>query len=140
MNYILLNIIINSILVGVILMTQFVNYPLFKSIKSDFTNYHKQYTKRMGYVVAPLMVIELILVTYITLHHKENLFVIFIFLLTIIIWASTFFIQVPIHNTLSKKKKEKNKIIILNKSNYIRTICWILKLIISIHFFNIYNL
>ena len=139
MNYILLNIIINSILVGVILMTQFINYPLFKSIKSDFTNYHKKYTERMGYVVAPLMVIELILVTYIILHHKENLFVIFIFLLTIIIWASTFFIQVPIHNTLSKKK-EKNKIIILNKSNYIRTICWILKLIISIHFFNIYNL
>ena len=139
MNYILFNIIINSILVGVISLTQFVNYPLFKSIKSDFTNYHKKYTKRMGYVVAPLMVIELYLVTYITLHHKENLFVIFIFLLTIIIWASTFFIQVPIHNTLSKKK-EKNKIIILNKSNYIRTICWILKLIISIHFFNIYNL
>ena len=139
MNYILLNIIINSILVGVILMTQFINYPLFKSIKSDFTNYHKQYTERMGYVVAPLMVIELILVTYIILHHKENLFVIFIFLLTIIIWASTFFIQVPIHNTLSKKK-EKNKIIKLNTSNYIRTICWILKLIISIHFFNICNL
>ena len=122
MNYILLNIIINSILVGVILMTQFINYPLFKSIKSDFTNYHKKYTERMGYVVAPLMVIELILVTYIILHHKENLFVIFIFLLTIIIWASTFFIQVPIHNTLSKKK-EKNKIIKLNKSNYIRIIC-----------------
>ena len=139
MNYILFNIIINSILVGVILMTQFINYPLFKSIKSDFTNYHKKYTERMGYVVAPLMVIELILVTYIILHHKENLFVIFIFLLTIIIWASTFFIQVPIHNTLSKKK-EKNKIIKLNKSNYIRTICWILKLIISIHFFNICNL
>ena len=139
MNYILFNIIINSILVGVILMTQFINYPLFKSIKSDFTNYHKKYTERMGYVVAPLMVIELILVTYIFLHHKENLFVIFIFLLTIIIWASTFFIQVPIHNTLSKKK-EKNKIIKLNKSNYIRTICWILKLIISIHFFNICNL
>ena len=139
MNYILFNIIINSILVGVILMTQFINYPLFKSIKSDFTNYHKKYTERMGYVVAPLMVIELILVTYIILHHKENLFVIFIFLLTNIIWASTFFIQVPIHNTLSKKK-EKNKIIKLNKSNYIRTICWILKLIISIHFFNICNL
>ena len=139
MNFILLNIIINSILVGVILMTQFINYPLFKSIKSDFTNYHKKYTERMGYVVAPLMVIELILVTYIILHHKENLFVIFIFLLTIIIWASTFFIQVPIHNTLSKKK-EKDKIIKLNKSNYIRTICWILKLIISIHFFNICNL
>ena len=139
MNYILFNIIINSILVGVILMTQFINYPLFKSIKSDFTDYHKKYTERMGYVVAPLMIIELVLVTYIIIHHKENLFVIFIFLLTIIIWASTFFIQVPIHNTLSKKK-EKNKIIKLNKSNYIRTICWILKLIISIHFFNICNL
>ena len=120
-------------------MTQFINYPLFKSIKSDFTDYHKKYTERMGYVVAPLMIIELVLVTYIIIHHKENLFVIFIFLLTIIIWASTFFIQVPIHNTLSKKK-EKNKIIKLNKSNYIRTICWILKLIISIHFFNICNL
>ena len=138
MNYILFNIIINSILVGVILMTQFINYPLFKSIKSDFTNYHKKYTERMGYVVAPLMVIELILVTYIILHHKENLFVIFFFFFNNYYMGQHVFIQVPIHNTLSKK--EKNKIIKLNKSNYIRTICWILKLIISIHFFNIYNL
>ena len=136
MNYIFWNIIINAILVGIILMTQFVNYPLFNSIHSDFIKYHKSYTNRMGYVVAPLMLFELILVIYIILNHYESLLAIFIVSFTIIIWPSTFLIQVPIHNILSDKK-EKNKVRFLIKSNYIRTVCWILKLFFSVLFFEI---
>ena len=59
MNYILFNIIINSILVGVILMTQFVNYPLFKSIKSIstflFSSSNNLLIKNLGeFVPAPM--------------------------------------------------------------------------------------
>ena len=131
MNYILYNIIINSILVGIILMTQFVNYPLFKTIDLDFNKYHQKYTERMGFVVAPLMIIELILVMYITINHYNNLLVILISLLTFFIWTSTFFIQVPVHNNISRKRVD-SQIAFLIKSNYIRTVCWLIKLIISI--------
>ncbi|MAQ69685.1 MAG: hypothetical protein CMD23_01145 [Flavobacteriales bacterium] len=137
MDFLLYNVVLNSILVGIILITQFITYPLFQFISSDFKRYHKAYTKRMGYVVAPLMVLELLLVIKITAHHYSNVVIMLIGVLTLIIWASTFLIQVPVHNTISKEKPE-NKILFLIKSNYIRTLCWILKLILSIQILDVY--
>ena len=136
MDFLLYNVVFNSILVGVILMTQFITYPLFQFINSDFKTYHKNYTKRMGYVVAPLMILELLLVIKITTQHYSNTIILLIGILTLIIWLSTFFIQVPIHNNISKEKP-KNQIIFLIKSNYIRTLCWLLKLILSIQILDI---
>ena len=40
-----------------------------------------------------------------------------------IIWSSTIFFQIPIHNTLSSKFNE-NALIMLINTNWIRTICW----------------
>ena len=135
MDFILYNVVLNSILVGIILMTQFITYPLFQFIDSDFKTYHKAYVKRMGYVVAPLMALELMLVIKIITHHYSNAIIILIGILTLIIWLSTFFIQVPVHNNISKEKP-KNKVLFLIKSNYIRTLCWILKLMLSIQILN----
>ena len=131
MDFVLCNVVVNSVLVGIIAITQFITYPLFKFIDSEFKKYHKAYTKRMGYVVAPLMVLELLLVIKITTHYYSNAIIILIGILTLIIWLSTFFIQVPVHNNISKEKP-KNKVLFLIKSNYIRTLCWILKLMLSI--------
>ena len=131
MDFLLYNVVLNSILVGIILITQFITYPLFQFVNSDFKTYHKFYTKKMGYVVAPLMVLELLLVVQITIHHYSNTIIILIGVLTLIIWLSTFFIQVPVHNNISKGKT-KNQVLFLIKSNYIRTFCWLLKLIMSI--------
>ena len=131
MDFLLYNVVLNSVLVGIILMTQFITYPLFKFIDSDFKTYHNAYTKRMGYVVAPLMVLELLLVIKITTHYYNNAIIILIGVLTLTIWLSTFFIQVPVHNNMSKEKP-KNEVLFLIKSNYIRTLCWLLKLILSI--------
>ena len=136
MDFVLYNIVVNSVLVGIILITQFITYPLFKFIDFDFKKYHKAYTKRMGYVVAPLMIIELLLVMKITAQHYSNDIIILISILTLIIWLSTFFIQVPVHNSVSKKIAQ-NQIVFLIKSNYIRTFCWLLKLILSIQISNI---
>ena len=137
MDFLLYNVVLNSILVGIILITQFITYPLFQFIDSDFKTYHKAYTKRMGYVVAPLMILELLLVIKITTHHYNNSIIILIGVLTLIIWLSTFFIQVPIHNNISKVEP-KNLVLFLIKSNYIRTLCWLLKLILSIQILNIH--
>ena len=51
----------NLIMVGVSLITHFVTYPSFKLIKSiTFYEFHKSYTKKMLFIVAPVMTLELI--------------------------------------------------------------------------------
>jgi len=137
MDFLLYNVVLNSILVGIILMTQFITYPLFQLINSNFKRYHKAYTKRMGYMVAPLMILELLVVIKITTQYYSNTIIILISVLTLIIWFSTFFIQVPVHNSISKSKHE-GEIFFLIKSNYIRTLLWLLKLILSILILDIY--
>ena len=136
MDFVLYNMVINSVLVGIIIITQFITYPLFKFIDSGFKKYHTAYTQRMGYVVAPLMIAELLLVIKITIQHFNNEIIILISILTLIIWLSTFCIQVPVHNSISKKITQ-NQITFLIKSNYIRTFCWLLKLILSIQILHI---
>ena len=134
MSNVLINIILNSILLGIILLTQFVNYPLFKKINNDFTFYHADYTNRMSYVVAPIMTFELLTVTLIFFNNPVNNLTLIILLTTILIWVSTFFIQVPIHNKIGYKK-DIHKINRLIKSNLIRTSLWSVKLIFSILLF-----
>ena len=131
MDYLLINIILNSILVGVILLTQFVSYPLFKKINHDFEYFHSDYTNRMVYLVAPIMIIELIIVTLILFNNPSNNLIIIITVITILIWVSTFFVQVPIHNKIGYKKdiRKINKLI---KSNLLRAILWSMKLYFSI--------
>ena len=130
MDLITLNVLLNSILVGIILITQFVNYPLFKKIDQNFEIIHKEYTKKMGYLVAPIMVLEAITVSSMYIYYPKSNVLILIICLTIIIWLSTFLIQVPIHKTISFKKDSK-KIKRLISTNYIRTISWCSKLYLS---------
>ena len=125
-----LNVLLNSILVGIILITQFVNYPLFKKIDQNFEIIHKEYTTKMGYVVAPIMVLEAVTVFSMYIYYPKSNELVFITCLTIIIWLSTFLIQVPIHKTISFKK-DSEKINKLISTNYIRTISWCSKLYLS---------
>ena len=128
MNYLLLLIIINSILVGVILMTQILSYPLLLKVrKSNFYDYYNSYTKRISLIVMPLMIFEVFL--SVALNIISNNFYVFASnILLLIIWGSTFFIQVPIHNKLSSNHSYQliNKLIF---SNWIRTVAWICKLV-----------
>ena len=131
MDSLLLLIIINSILVGVILMTQILSYPLLLKLGiSNFYNYYNSYTKRISFIVIPLMIFEVLL--SIILNITLNNFYLFASnILLFVVWGSTFFIQVPIHNKLSSN----HSYVLINKliyTNWIRTIAWICKLMILI--------
>ena len=131
MDYLFLLIIINSILVGVILMTQILSYPLLLKLGiSNFYNYYNSYTKRISFIVIPLMIFEVLL--SIILNIILNNFYLFASnILLFVVWGSTFFIQVPIHNKLSSN----HSYVLINKliyTNWIRTIAWICKLMILI--------
>ena len=130
MNLELYNLILNSILTGIIITTQIVTYPLLKYVSRDFTLFHQKYVSRIGFIVAPIMMLELTVVGKMVIDDFYNPLIKLLAFFTILIWLSTFFIQVPIHNQLSRGKN-LTRLKILITSNWIRTISWSLKLALS---------
>ena len=119
----------NIYLIAISIMVQFIIYPSFKNYSdSSFKSFHSGYTKKMFLIVGPFMIIELISSLYL-LNISSFLAPT---VLVVLIWASTFFLIVPIHNSLNisfdliKHKK-------LIRLNLIRTIFWVLKFIIIIY-------
>ena len=124
-------IICNSYLVSLVLITQFITYPTFLSIdKKKFPVYHKKYVNKISFIVAPVMLIELLTLILIAYFSKDFLIIKSLFLL-LVIWLTTFTIMVPSHNKISRafNKKEINRLI---NYNWIRTILWSFKLLLII--------
>ena len=128
---IILNLLLSSIMLGVILITQIVSYPMFKYVDcSNFNLYHLNYVKLISYIAGPIMILEfavsisLLFLINPSLSILNSLSIILIFL-------STLFLQVPIHNQL---KIRKRKLLIKNliTGNWIRTFSWFVKTNIAI--------
>ena len=127
-------IIINSILVGIILSTQYVSYPLFLIVnKNQFKIYHDFYTKSISYVVVPFMLLE-ILINAFNLYNINDVYPLYFVstFLLLFIWLSTILIQVPLHNSINLDY-DTLQIKQLINSNWIRTILWISKLLILVN-------
>ena len=122
-------------MVGVSLITHFVTYPSFKLIRSNlFSEFHKSYTNKMLFIVAPVMILELISSLFLVIFDvSDNNTEIGLLISLMLIWFMTFFIIVPIHNKLTVNyNKDLNQKLI--KFNGLRTIFWIIKLILFIGF------
>ena len=122
-------------MVGVSLITHFVTYPSFKLIKSSlFSEFHKSYTNKMLFIVAPVMILELISSLFLVIFDvSDNNTEIGLLISLLLIWFLTFFIIVPIHNKLTVNyNKDLNQKLI--KYNGLRTIFWTIKLILFIGF------
>ena len=122
-------------MVGVSLITHFVTYPSFRLIKSSlFSEFHKSYTNKMLFIVAPVMILELISSLFLVIFDvSDNNTEIGLLISLLLIWFLTFFIIVPIHNKLTVNyNKDLNQKLI--KYNGLRTIFWIIKLTLFIGF------
>ena len=131
------NLVLSFIAVGLIWTIQLVHYPSMKYIPKDrFPEYHNFHSIRISILAIPLMFAELFTST-ILLYQNLNNAIQTIFLvnliLVLLIWLSTFLIQVPLHNALSKKKNIE-KLSKLIFSNWIRTILWTARSILMILF------
>ena len=125
----------NLIMVGVSLITHFVTYPSFKLIKSSiFSEFHKSYTNKMLFIVAPVMILELISSLLLVIFDMSDNNTGIVLLITLmLIWFLTFFTIVPIHNKLTVNyNKDLNQKLI--KYNGLRTILWIIKLMLFVGF------
>ena len=111
---------------GLIWLIQVVHYPLMDGVGIDlFTSYEARHTQTISWVVLPMMLIELgtavLLILNPSVFSIKWLWIALILLL--LIWGSTFFLQVPLHQQLSNNFDVNAHRKLVN-SNWIRTILW----------------
>ncbi len=117
----ILEVLVSVSLFILIWIIQILHYPSFLYVdKGQFHSFELFHTKRITIIVAPLMILELIL-GILNFHIISSGII-------VLIWLSTFFIQVPCHDKL-KLGYDKQIIEKLIRSNWIRTILWTVKLI-----------
>ena len=127
-----LNVISAFLLTGVIWTIQIVHYPSFHYIdKLSFTNFHNFHERRISIIVMPLMLIELTTSIALYINNMSSIVFALNLLIVVMIWCSTFFVQVPIHSILSQKK-DKKLIEKLVNTNWIRTFLWSLRMLLII--------
>ena len=117
-------------LAGLIWTIQIVHYPLFAKVGAEsYAAYQNSHMSRITYVVAPVMLAELGTAAYFAFVNYEPFdqkTFWFGFALVVLIWASTVFIQSPIHGRLAETYDAD----LVNKlvwTNWIRTILWTIR-------------
>ena len=121
-----INIYSNIYLIAISIMVQLIIYPSFKNYyNSNFRSFHSSYTKKMFFIVGPIMIIELLSTLYLVIKNT------FLFPSTIValIWLTTFFLIVPVHNSLNSAFSIRTHKKLL-RLNIVRTSFWVLKLLI----------
>lgn len=115
------------LLIGLIWIIQIVHYPSFRFFdKKSFLPFHHFHTKSITKIVAPTMLLELGLGAFLAYQNLFSINFVVPFLMVLGIWASTMFLQIPLHAKLADRLHEKD-VEKLISSNWIRTILWTLK-------------
>lgn len=111
-------------LVVLIWITELITYPSFKRIKeSELQEWHPIYTKRISFLVAPLMFVQAS-TGLLHLYSNTNIFSIMAFAFVLLTFYITFFIAVPLHNQIEKEMDIKGAVGALNAKNKYRTLVW----------------
>lgn len=112
-------------MVGLIWFVQVVHYPLMGRVGAkEFVTYENAHTRLTGWVTAPPMIVEL--VTAALLWWQSGQWTGFWALnlgTVLLLWGTTFFVQVPLHNRLSGAFRPEWHLRLV-RSNWIRTGLW----------------
>ena len=121
-------------MVGLIWLIQIVHYPLFLKVgREQFIEYSEDHQRLITYIVLPLMFVELA-TTFLLWSWRpvgiSNASVLGGVALILVIWGSTFLIQVPQHGKLLAGY-DPDVCRHLVYGNWIRTIAWSMRGLIS---------
>lgn len=115
---------------GIIWLVQMVYYPIFQFVgDARYREFHEAHMNWIAYVVAPLMIVEAVTAALIIFYPPPNSDSRFLWLgliLVAIVWASTFFLQVPLHEKLAKGFDAQTHQALVG-TNWIRTIAWTIR-------------
>lgn len=113
-------------LVGLIWTIQVVHYPLFAEVGGEsYVQYQAGHQWRITTIVLVPMVLELGTAGLLMLMMRKPLAIV-AFLLVLVVWASTFFLQVPAHSILDRgfDAVAHNQLV---STNWVRTIAWTMR-------------
>jgi hypothetical protein len=92
-------------MLGVILIVQVVHYPLFRRVGSaQYPAYHRQHMRRITWIVAPLMTVELLTAIWLVWQPPPPVpgWQVWMGLALVgLIWGTTGMLQVPLHQSLA---------------------------------------
>ena len=117
-------------LVGLVWTVQTLIYPLMGHVGADgYSAYHNLHTSRITPIVAPAMILELLTAIYFVFAADEKIDYRYFWCglaLVLIIWISTFLVQVPLHEKLagSFNAEIQQRLV---QTNWIRTAAWTLR-------------
>lgn len=115
---------------GVIWFIQVVHYPAYRDCGAvEFAAFQARSTARTGFIVGPLMFVELGSAAWLLWRPPGGVTVASLWLgaaLIAICWASTLLVQVPLHLRLTARH-DPAAITRLLRTNWVRTIAWSLR-------------
>ncbi|SKB07161.1 hypothetical protein SAMN02745166_04633 [Prosthecobacter debontii] len=112
-------------LVGLIWHVQIVQYPLFLEVgREAFERYHVGHCLRISFVVGPLILLESATAAWLLWQGETQPLFLASLGFIVLAWASTFFMQVPVHNRLTLEGWSEPLIRRLIRTNWLRTLAW----------------
>ncbi|HEX8384820.1 MAG TPA: hypothetical protein VF576_01480 [Rubricoccaceae bacterium] len=124
----LLHLLATLTMFGAIWTVQVVHYPLFARVgAAGWAAYEAGHQSRITLVVGPAMVVELVTAVLLVLYRPAAFpagAVLAGALLVGLVWASTAFVQVPLHNALSGGTFDADAHARLVATNWARTAAW----------------
>lgn len=127
----LLHVLATLTMFGAIWIVQVVHYPLFALVgRAGWGAYEAAHQARITLVVGPAMVLELATAVWLVLDRPAvfpQWAVVAGAVLVALLWASTAFVQVPLHNALSGTVFDAEAHARLVATNWVRTGLWSLR-------------
>lgn len=112
-------------LMGLIWHVQIVQYPLFMEVgKENFCRYHGGHCLRITFLVLPLMLLEAASAAWLLWEGERSPVFMGGLGLIALVWFSTIFVQVPLHDQLTLGGWSAEVILKLVRTNWTRTLAW----------------
>ncbi len=110
---------------GVIWLVQVVQYPAFGRVgAADFASFHAQHCRAIGFVVGPLMVVELLTAVLLAWGGELWWFWRPMLAILVLIWLSTALLQGSLHSRLACEGPRSELVDSLVRGNWLRTFFW----------------
>jgi hypothetical protein len=105
-------------------LVQLIIYPSFSVIDlSKLNSWHLKYTKRVGLIMGPIMILQIFLVGSVA-YYEPNGITIFRLIVLLSCWVLTVLISVPLHRKIENRVDVTQSIEALVKTNWSRTALW----------------
>lgn len=110
---------------GVIWLVQLVQYPGFARVSvGDFRAFHAHHCRSIGFVVGPLMCVELLTSLVLAVCAAPAWFWWSMLAALVAVWLCTALVQGPLHSRLAREGARSELLESLVRGNWPRTLLW----------------